>query len=254
MCFVQKPARNTSPSTWPKFRLLYCSLSCHEYRWRIGSKWTMDPSVSVWFNMYQLSVNFMNDKPSSRTSSANSSDTWSLSWRQFKLFEAQNIAMNVPKGYRCIYLATQRDIGVYTWQCYILSNTSQFRSGVFKASIQFCCLESLLRWCEMPRGAATILKCRVQMMQPLPQACQKSCWRILPRCNLKNLKILCIFLNKKSWTSESLPRNQVFLCASFFRNAWLHFPNLLQSQWIVAMTVNTTFWNWNSGHLLPGDW
>lgn len=48
----------------------------------------------------------------------------------------------------------------------------------------------------MPRGAATILKCRVQMMQPLPQACQKSCWRILPRCNLKNLKILCIFLNK----------------------------------------------------------
>lgn len=28
-----------------------------------------------------------------------------------------------------------RDTGVCTWQCYILSNTSQFRSGVFKASI-----------------------------------------------------------------------------------------------------------------------
>ena len=137
--------------------------------------------------------------------------------------------MNVPKGYRCIYLATQRDIGLYTWQCYILSNN---------ITISIRCIQGFYPvllfgiTVEMMRDASRSGN-NLEVSRTNDAAFTTGLSKIL----LKNFASMQLeesenplhLSKQKSWTSESLPRNQVFLCAIFFRNAWLHFPNLLQS-------------------------
>ena len=150
--------------------------------------------------------------------------------------------MNVLSGFRWIYM---------TWRCYILSNEITISIGciqgfypVFPFGIRV----------EMMRDASRSGN-SLEVSRTNDAAFTTGLSKILLKNFASQLEESCnpLHLYKNHRPLNLFPRNHVFLCASFFRNAWRHFPNI-QSQWIIVMTVITIFWNWNSGHLLPVDW
>ena len=126
--------------------------------------------------------------------------------------------MNVLSGFRWIYM---------TWRCYILSNEITISIGciqgfypVFPFGIRV----------EMMRDASRSGN-SLEVSRTNDAAFTTGLSKILLKNFASQLEESCnpLHLYKNHRPLNLFPRNHVFLCASFFRNAWRHFPNI-QSQ------------------------